>query len=489
MHKWLAALAMVIVTAIVFVDGAPVYAASEDASDGEAILKLSLEECIMVALENSHKRPASQFGVEIARAQHQQALSSFWPQVNFTSLLTHLDEDVVDVTPDLITTSRSWSTVIKGSIPGLKTTTDETTLVRQVTTKVKDKNQIDNTFTATLPLYVGGKRPALVRQAEQGIEIAVQESRRTDLEIIYDVKKIYYGAVLARELHRIGEDMLARIEATHDLTEELYKGGSDKVKKTDYLQSKIIVAAMRSMVVALKGNVDLAESALVFTMGLDWDTPIELTETEIPYDPYDVDLGDLIASAYLFSPDWAKLEAGLKALRAGKQAAFADHLPTVACFASLTLTDTEYDFGITNSQNSEMVTVGLSVNIPFFDGFLTANKVREAGARLKQLESQKVLLEGGIALQVKHAFLQMDGAREEQAAMKEALLSAEENRELNTRAYQYDLVDVRELIEAQATESFVRALYQKVLYDHAESQAHLSFVIGEEVNKILSEDM
>jgi len=155
----------------------------------------------------------------------------------------------------------------------------------------------------------------------------------------------------------------------------------------------------------------------------------------------------------------------------------------------LTLTETEYDFGITNSQNNEMVTVGLNVEVPLFDGFLTANRVREASARLKQLENQKFLLEGGMALQIRHALLQMDGAKEEQAAGKRALLSAEENRELNTRAYQHDLVEARELIGAQVIESFAKAMHRKTLYDHAEAQARLDFLIGKEVGKLFSEEI
>ena len=43
---------------------------------------LSLSECLRIAMEKNHTRPASQFAVAIAEAQHRQALAAYWPQVN-----------------------------------------------------------------------------------------------------------------------------------------------------------------------------------------------------------------------------------------------------------------------------------------------------------------------------------------------------------------------------------------------------------------------
>src|SRR5664279_2948600 len=43
---------------------------------------LSIEECLRIAMEKNHQRPASQFAVAMAEAQHRQALAGYWPQVN-----------------------------------------------------------------------------------------------------------------------------------------------------------------------------------------------------------------------------------------------------------------------------------------------------------------------------------------------------------------------------------------------------------------------
>jgi outer membrane protein len=64
--------------------------------------------------------------------------------------------------------------------------------------------------------------------------------------------------------------------------------------------------------------------------------------------------------------------------------------------------------------------------------------------------------------------------------------AATDNRELNERAYQSELVETKDVIEAQIMESLMQAQFQKVLYDHVEIRAKLNFVVGQEVNKFLA---
>ena len=56
--------------------------------------------------------------------------------------------------------------------------------------KLMDSSNLLTSLNLTYPLYTGGLRRAKVRQAEKGIEVAKQEVRRTDLQVVYDVKRM-----------------------------------------------------------------------------------------------------------------------------------------------------------------------------------------------------------------------------------------------------------------------------------------------------------
>ncbi len=68
------------------------------------------------------------------------------------------------------------------------------------------------------------------------------------------------------------------------------------------------------------------------------------------------------------------------------------------------------------------------------------------------------------------------------------MLAATENRELNERAYRDELVEIKDVLEAQVMESTLEAQYQKVLYDHIEALAQLNLIIGAEVSQIISSE-
>ena len=93
---------------------------------------------------------------------------------------------------------------------------------------------------------------------------------------------MYYGVILSQKLYHTAKDAMARLKATMELTEQLYKEGAGAVKKTDYLKSKTMTESARAIVAAFQGNQEISKAALINTMGLSWDTDIQLTETDIP---------------------------------------------------------------------------------------------------------------------------------------------------------------------------------------------------------------
>lgn len=436
---------------------------------------LSLDECIDIALKKNRFRPAARFAVEIAEAQHKQALSGYWPRMKLSAAWTRLDED-----PNFVFPSFSMELPAM-SMAGFNVQLPPIAVPEQ-DIRLMDKRVFHSSLDLVYPLYLGGKVSSIVRQADYGVQIANHEARRTDMKVIYDVKRFYYGAVLARGVHEIAKEALARLEITLDLTENVYKQGSGRVKKNDYLKSKAVVENVRSFVALLKNKEKLAKAALVNTMGLDWSMSVAPSAAVIPFAPYRTDVKELVADAYRFNPDWAKVNAGLKALEAKICEAKSGRLPRIALVGRLQHIENSYDYGMVTPENKNTWTLGVGLDLPLFTGFRTANQVREARARLRRLEEQKVLLREGIALQIQHLFLKMATAQEQQKAAGDALATAEAHRALTERAYQCELMEEKDLIESQILESLMKARYQKVLYDHIEAQAHLDFVVGQEIH-------
>jgi outer membrane protein len=449
-----------------------------------ADLALTLQQCIDLALRQNHLRIASRYSVEIAESQHRQALSAYWPQIGAQATYSILDQDPSFSFPSStvqIPASIVVATTPLGPIPVSTPAMSYQTPAMKV--KLMDRQNLVASLHAALPLYTGGQVGAIVRQSEQGIKAAQEEARRTDLQIVYDTTRYYYGTVLSRELVQISREALTRMEVTLELTENLYTKGSGKVRKTDYLRNKTVVEWLRSTVAALAGNELLARAALKNSLGMDLESPLAPASQELPFTPTNTDLRQLVAGAYASNPDWARLEAGLQAAQAKIDEAKSGHLPKIGLFANLTRIESPYDQGITNTDNKTSWSVGVGMELPLFNGMRTTNEVREARARLEKLKQQQFLLKDGIALQVEHFFIQLTTAQKQKASTEAASVASEENRALNELAYREELVETKDVIEAQLTESLMKAQYRKALYDCLEARASLDFIMGEQLGR------
>ncbi|HTZ21414.1 MAG TPA: TolC family protein [Opitutaceae bacterium] len=467
----------------------------------------TLERCLNQAWENNHRRPASRFAVAAAEAQHQQALAGYWPQIGFKGAYQRMDQ-----TPDFIFPASSFpvpaqSTTVPASValitipagvlgpnaiqlpvsvPGQTVTTAAQQMsIPQQDIKLMDRNSLLGSIDATWLIFDGGMRRGYTEQAQAGLDAARAASRRTDLEVADSVRRLYWGAVLARQLHTLGTDTLARMEATLNLTETMYKEGSGKVKKTDFLDNKVMVETLRAMVALLEKNEAMAQAALANTMGLSWRESVVPADQEIAYRPLATNLDELVGTAYQFSPDWARLEAGLRAAAGAVTAAQSGYYPKIALTGEVHKWWNDYDAGVATTRNKEGWIGGVGIEFPLFEGFLTRHKVRAAQARAGELGEQKILLREGIGLQIKDTVLSLNAAQQAYQATLDAMKAAEENRDLNTRAYQNELVETEKVIRAQLVEALMKAQHYKTCYDHVALQSQLATVVGTEVWKQL----
>ncbi len=462
--------------------------------------RYDLQQCITLALKNNERSPIARESVEMAMALHRQALSAWWPQATGSILGSRMDEDSnflfpssqVSIPASAMTLPLPTITLpanlfgpgfppdnVSLPLPPMNVNIPAQTIsVPQQNVKLMDRDNLLASVNFTMPLYTGGLRGSRIKQARAGIEIARQERKRTDLEVIYDVKRLYYAVVLGEQLLTISRDTLARMETTLELTEKLYKTGSGTVKKTDYLRNSFVAETLRSVTAELEGKQKAVRTTLLMVMGLDMENPFLPRDSELLFVPRDVNTKALVQAALLNNPEIAKVEAAVQAAEFGVKAARSGHLPKVALVGKAYKIANAYDAGIATPENKSAWIVGLGVEILIFQGFRVSNEVAEQQANLRKLQHQLELLRDGIALQVQTACFDLVRAREQQKSSLAAFQSAKENRGLNVRAYQEALVETKDVIEAQIYEALLSAQYQRVLYDWIEVDARLEFLVG-----------
>lgn len=477
--------------------GAKATVVAEMSAENQLWVK-TLDECLAEAMANSHRRPASLYAVAMAEAQHRQALAGYWPQIGIKGGYQRLDDAPnflfpagrMDVPAGNALISVPAQLVNPAAPPGAMIQLPVATPSQQIAIPEQNVRLMDpDNFTASLSaqwlLYDGGMRKGYREQSRGLVEMMKQESRRTDLEIADSVRRMYHGSVLAGQLHQIATETLARMEATLNLTETLYKEGSGKVKKTDWLDNKTMVESLRAMLALLEKNQLMAQAALANTMGLPWNASVKPADSSIPFAPFEQRLENLVGAAYQFNPDWARIEAGIGAAEGAVRTAKSEHLPKVGITGELHRWWNADESGLATDRNKEGWSVGMGVDIPIFSGFLTRNKIAEARARVAKIKEEKILFREGLGLQIRDVVLSLNAAEKSHQATLDAMTAAVENRDLNTRAYQNELVETEKVIRAQLMEALMSAQHYKARYDHVALQSQINLIVGTEVLKKL----
>jgi outer membrane protein TolC len=182
-----------------------------------------------------------------------------------------------------------------------------------------------------------------------------------------------------------------------------------------------------------------------------------------------------------FNPDKQRLELAIRAADYKIDEARSGFYPVVGLEGSVYRAWNDYDGGLINRDNREGWTLGLGVKWDLFDSGLTQAGVDAARAGKMKLEAQKVLLDNGLALQIKDDLLKIQRSRAQVDDNGKALGYAEENRKLHVRAYQEEMVETKDVIEAQMVETFTSLNFHRSRHDLHGALADLDFRLGQAV--------
>ncbi len=473
-----------------------------------AVQTLTLAQCTEEALRSSHRRKISEFAVLMAEAQHRQALSGYWPQIDFDSRIQRSDQPVnflfpaqavpvpaqqipIPPTTALVTIPANAfgpgfppSNVqlpVSSGAQAIQTPASSIAVPRQ-SLKVLDRDLASGELSASSLVFDGGLRKGLREQTAAGVEAMQAEARRTDVEVVDSVRRMYWAAVLGHQLTELGRDVLSRMEMTLRLTEAHVNDAAGKVNKSDFLSNKVIVGSIRAALAELEKNETLAQAALANNMGLAWNVSVRPADTALPESPVTGNLDQAVVESYRFNPDWAELEAGIRAADAALTTVRSEYYPKFAIKGDLhRFWNGSFTGGLSTPENRAGWTVGAGVQIPLFNGLLTHNKAREALARIGQLKQTQLLLKEGLGLQVKSLLVQMESAGKVAKATQEAMDSADANRDLNMRAYESDMGEPDKVVQSQVMAALIHAQHLKARYDSLALSSQLSAIVGREV--------
>jgi outer membrane protein TolC len=327
-----------------------------------------------------------------------------------------------------------------------------------------------NSVDMTLPLYTGGKLEGTIEKAKLGLKVSDLGVAKSQQQVKLDATNGYYSILQTRNLVKLSEESLDRLNAHLKNVEAQYGAGT--VAKSDVLRSEVEKAKAEQSLIIAKNSHELAISSLNNVIGLPLDTQISIKE-ELNYAKYDKTLAECISTALAKRPDLAQASANVDIAKTDIKVAQSGSKLTVAATASEKWNDNEFP-----GTDNNTWAIGINASYNLFDAGVTKSKVKGAEAGFNKATEQLRQAKDAVQLEVRQAYLNMNEAEKRIETSNVAVTKAEEDYKIAQVRYTAGVGTNLDVIDSQVALTSAKTDYVQALYDYNTSRAKLDKAMG-----------
>lgn len=412
---------------------------------------LTLEGAIELCFRNNPDLRAAEERVAVARGAIDEAVSSYWPVLQFVESFTMVDRPSNAFAFKL--DQRRFSLTSDLPDPGI--TTDWRT-----------------GFSASFTLYDGGRRRARLQASVAEAQSAAAEAERVRRDLALEVARAYYTILKARETAADQEKSLKTLSEHLRLTEARQAAGAARL--SDVLAVRVRLAETREAKIAASNASERALAGLHVLLGLEISEQIELANPPPLEEKPREEMAALLERAKRGRLELVRAAKDVEAAEARLREAVASYYPDITLFGN---------FGFDHKNPAHFEYGNWSWGATFvkdiFDALRAPIRVRQAAAArdAAHARARKTLLE--VQLDVKNALLDLEEADARFEVATQAVELAEESLRLVEAEYREGAATITRLLDAELALTQARTRLNAATHDRALSRIALAHAVGE----------
>ncbi|OGI02929.1 MAG: hypothetical protein A2Y25_09965 [Candidatus Melainabacteria bacterium GWF2_37_15] len=416
----------------------PVKAEEEKVIQGgvEENVIFTLTQCVQKALENNPEIKAATSNTQIFHSKIGQAKSSYFPRLGISSGYSRNNP------------------IINSSV---SSSNDDSYSAYNF-----------NAISLKQLVYDFGKTSSLVTASKLNYESSEKDLQSMINEVTYRVKEAYYMLLFAQKQRDVMQDTVNKFQEHLNQASAFYEVGTHP--KIDVTIAKFNLSNAKLNLIKARNEIDIAIARLNNTMGLPRQAEYSIKE-ELSYKKLNLTFDDIIDQAYKTRPDLmsAKLraESSDKLVKLARKAA----IPNIEA-------STSYNVGGGNFFDDQGFGLGINLELPVTNGYLTKKQVDQARAQLDKDSAIAQKIEHDMFMQSKQAFIKLNEAEEKIPVSELLMQQAKENYDLASARYKAGIGDAIELKDAEIEHRNAQMLYFSSVLDYNIAVANLERIVG-----------
>ena len=339
-----------------------------------------------------------------------------------------------------------------------------------------------NTANAGLSINLPLFAPAVYRamsMTKTDIELAVEKSRASELDLINQVTKAYYQLMLAQDSYEVLQGSYKLAEDIFNVVNAKYQQGA--VSEFDKISAEVQMRSIKPNVISAVNAVTLAKLQLKVLMGITADVDIKTDDNLTNYE-------SMLFANQLKEEDMSlennttmkQFELNMNLLEKNVKSLKTNFMPTLSMSFSYqyqSLYNPNINFFDYTWSNSSSLMFNLSIPLYRASNF---TKVKSARIQMRQLDWNRIDTERKLNMQVVSYRNNMTASSEQVVSNKENVMQAEKAVQIAGKRYEVGKGTVLELNSSQVSLTQAQLTYNQSIYDYLVAKADLDQVLGKQ---------
>lgn len=424
--------------------------------------RLSVEEAVEYASKNSMQVRNALIGIELQRQTNREITAQAYPLLTGSASGTYYPNVAVQRFPNFIAAAAYGVLLQEGVKDGngnpIMAPADFGFVEAQFGTKYNASYGVD--FSQLLfdgQVFVG------LQARKTAMDLASKSAEVTQEQIKANVHKIYYQVLAGRQQLSTIDANIGRMEKLLSDTRAIFDNGF--AEKLDVSKVEVSLANMRTEKMRIENQLQAAHLGLKLLMGMPAGEQLILTDT-LPEQTY---TGEMLETQFEYDQrvEYEQLQLTRQLNEFNVRRYKLSYLPT------LSLTSSYYRFAQRNELNFfksgepwfPSSSIGVRINVPIFDGFAKAARVRTAKLELEQINNNLKNLELSITKEIEEARINMRTSVATMQSQKRNMELAEDVYNQTKLKYEQGLGSNLEITNAQTELTSAQNNYYAALYD------------------------
>lgn len=341
-----------------------------------------------------------------------------------------------------------------------------------------NSNTVSGVLNISLPILAPSVYKAM-SMTKTDIELAVEKSRASKLDLVNQVTKGYYQLMLTQDSYDVLQKSYKLAEDNYNIVNAKYQQGA--VSEFDKISAEVQMRSIKPNVISAGNAVTLSKLQLKVLMGVTADVDIEIAdnlgnyETELFANELNQPAANLNNNTTMKQLDLNRkmLNQNIKSLRA-------NFMPTLGMNYSYQYQSLyNEDWNILDYNWSGSSALMFTLSIPLYKAS-NFTKLKSNRIQIRQLEQNRLDTERKLNMQITSYQNNMAASSEQVVSNRENVMQAQKAVQIAGKRYEVGKGTVLELNTSQVQLTEAELTYNQSIYDYLVAKADLDQVLGKD---------